>query len=306
MKEKTKELLEMVTGVAGDFSGAYNIREDSGCAGRNSTKSIQIVPHSKGLSGIEIHVAPHTKKENVYIPACVTKGGVNDLTYNDFYIGEGADITIVAGCGVHTDDEGCAIHNGIHRFFVGKGASVRYEEKHIATGDGKGLKRIDPVTEIFLEEDASMFIDTLQMSGIDHADRKTKAELGVRAKLIVNERLLTDGNEKALTDFVVKMNGEDCATDIVSRSVAKGDSRQEYTSRIAGHARCMGHTECDAILADRAVVTAIPQLDAFSPDAELIHEAAIGKVAGEQLLKLRTLGLTEEEAERKIIEGFLR
>lgn len=303
----TKQLLKVVSGFAGAFDGAYNIRQDSGCAGRRSTENIDIRPHREGLPGIEIHVKPGTKGERVYIPACVTHGSVNDVTYNDFYIGAEADVVIVAGCGVHNDDGHAeAAHHGIHRFYVGKGANVVYEEKHIGTGGGEGQKRIDPVSEIFLEDDASLLMDTVQLGGVDKTDRKTKAIIGARAKLIVQERLMTDGDEIAKTDFNVDLKGEDSKVDIVSRSVAKGRSHQEYYSRIVGRTRSTGHSACDAIVADEAVVLAQPALDALSPESQLIHEAAIGKIAGEQLLKLRTLGLTEEEAERKIIDGFLK
>lgn len=306
LNDIARELLAQVTGKSGEFEGAYNIRQDTGCAGRRSTENIKIVPHREGKPGIEIHVAPGTDKETVYIPAAVTKGHVDDLTYNDFYIGEGASVIIVAGCGVHTDDDGEAKHNGVHRFFVGKNADVVYEEKHIGAGTGEGRRRIDPVTDIYLDEDAKMTIDTIQLSGVDVTDRVTTAALKARSKLIVRERLLTNETQTAKTRFDVVLEGEDAGCDLVSRSVARGRSRQEFYSRIIGKARCHGHSACDAIIDDEAVVTASPQLDALNPDAMLIHEAAIGKIAGEQILKLRTLGLTEEEAEAKIVEGFLK
>lgn len=306
LKEITRDLLKTVSGFTGEFAGAFNIREDSGCAGRKSTEHIQIKPHREGLSGLEVHVAPGTKGERVYIPACVTHGSVNDLTYNDFYIGENADVVIVAGCGVHTDDGHEAAHNGIHRFFVEKGARVVYEEKHIGTGEGTGKKRIDPVSDIYLEEGATMIMDTVQLGGVDTTIRKTTAVLKEKARLQVQERLMTGGDEQARTEFLVTLEGEDSAVDIVSRSVARGRSRQEYISKIVGKVRSTGHSACDAILGENAVVLAQPSLDALSPEAMLIHEAAIGKIAGEQITKLRTLGLTEEEAERKIIDGFLR
>lgn len=302
----SRQLLKTVAGYKGEFKGAYNIRQDSGCAGRHSTENIKILPHSEGKPGIEIHVAAGSKGESVYIPATVTRGNVNDLTYNDFYIGEGAQVTIVAGCGVHTDNNGEAVHKGIHRFFVGRSAEVIYEEKHIGEGDGSGRRRIDPVSEIYLEEDARMTIDTLQIGGVDLTERVMTAALMARSKLLVRERLLTDGSQHAKTRFDIVLEGDDSGCDVISRSVARGKSRQEFLSRIIGKARCVGHSSCDAILSDEAVVIAAPQLDALSPDAALIHEAAIGKIAGEQILKLRTLGLTEVEAEEKIVEGFLK
>ncbi len=302
----SEKLLGTVAGFKGEFKGAYNIRQDSGCAGRRSTDNIRIIPHREGKPGIEIHVATGTPGETVYIPAVVSHGNVEDLTYNDFYVGEGAKVTIVAGCGVHTDDGGTAKHNGVHRFFISRGAEVRYEEKHIGEGGGSGSRRIDPVSDIYLEEDASLSIETVQLSGVDESDRVTTAVLKARARLIIRERLLTDGDQHARTRFDVVMEGEGSGCDVVSRSVARGRSRQEFFSRIVGKARCTGHSSCDAILADEAVVTAAPQLDALSPDAALIHEAAIGRIASEQILKLRTLGLTEAEAEARIIDGFLK
>ena len=253
-----------------------------------------------------IKVKPGTKGETVYIPACVTHGSVDDLVYNDFYIGEGADVVIVAGCGVSTDNDGHAKHNGIHRFFLAKGAKVLYKEKHLGTGKGSGLRKIDPVTDAQLAEDAVLTMDTIQIGGVDETDRKTRAKLAARARLVIRERLLTDKNDHAKTEFNVELEGEDAGADIVSRSVARGNSYQEYHSRISGLVRCTGHSECDALLADGGRVNAAPELYAGSADASLIHEAAIGKIAGEQIIKLRTLGLTEQEAEQRIIEGFLR
>ncbi len=212
----------------------------------------------------------------------------------------------MAGCGVHSDDEEESRHNGIHRFFIGKNARVLYKEKHIGTGKGKGAKRINPVTDVTMGENSYMEMDTMQISGVTSSDRSTSARLGAGAKLVIRERLLTDGNETAKSVFDVTLDGDDSGVDLISRSVAKGNSYQEYTSVINGNCRCTGHSECDAILADNGRVNAAPALNAASLDASLIHEAAIGKIAGEQITKLRTLGLTEEEAERKIIEGFLK
>ncbi len=306
VNQVAQALLGTVAGYEGAFEGAYNIRQDSGCAGRRSTQNIRIESKPDGKPGLEIHVAPGTRDERVYIPAVVTHSHVHDLAYNDFFIGAGAKVTIVAGCGVHTSEGAESSHDGIHRFYLGAGSEVLYEEKHIGTGEGVGNRRINPVTECFLEEDASLTMETSQLGGVSYTDRKTTAHLKARAKLIVRERLLTDGQEEAKTYFDVVLQGEDAGCDLVSRSVAKGNSRQSFISRIVGEARCHGHSACDAILADNAVVTAAPQLDALSPDAALIHEAAIGKIAGEQILKLRTLGLTEEEAEARIVAGFLK
>ena len=305
MNQITDELLRLISANPIAGKSAFNIREDSQCAGRQSTENISI-ENKEGAPGIVIRVKPGTKGETVYIPACVTHAGVDDLVYNDFYIGEGADVIVQAGCGVHSEGEEQARHNGIHRFFLEKYARVLYLEKHIATGNGTGEKRIDPVTDIELAEGASLEMDTVQLGGVTSTTRKTRAVLQKDARLVVRERIMTDGDEFARTDFVVRMEGEGGACDLVSRSVARGNSRQEFYSTIKGNAPCTGHSECDAILAENGKVLAQPGLEANHVDAQLIHEAAIGKIAGEQLLKLRTLGLTSEEAEEKIIQGFLK
>ena len=305
MNAITEKLLGIVSDFKGSFQGAFNIRENGQCAGRQSSPNIHIESKTD-KPGIDTHVLPETKGETVYIPACVTHGDVNDLVYNDFFIGKNADVRIVAGCGVHTENEEEARHNGIHRFFLEKGARVVYEEKHVGTGKGTGAKRIDPVTEVTLDEDAYLEMDTVQLGGVDSTVRKTSGVLGARAKLIVRERIMTDGEETAKTDFKVTLKGEDSGVDLMSRSVAKGHSHQEFISSIRGENRCTGHSECDAILVDGGTVGAAPMLEAYHVDAALIHEAAIGKIAGEQILKLRTLGLTEEEAQEKIIAGFLK
>ena len=271
----TDELLKIVSDFTGEFKGAFNIRENGECAGRQSSKNIQI-ESKKDAPGLIIKIAENTKDETVYIPACVTHGNFDDLVYNDFYVGKNADVTIVAGCGVHTDTEEDARHNGIHKFILEENAKVLYQEKHIGTGKGTGAKKIDPVTECELKKGSSLTMDTIQIGGVDKTTRKTTASLGEDAKLIIRERIMTDGDETADTDF-----------NIIGNNISKG------------------HTECDAILVDNGTVTASPRLTANNCDSELIHEAAIGKIAGEQLLKLRTLGLTEEEAEQKIIQGFI-
>ena len=300
----TKKLLGLVSDWKDNFKGAYSIRENGSCAERQSSKNIQLDPKTD-KPGLDIRIAPDTKDETVYIPACVTHGNIDDLVYNDFYVGAGADVTIVAGCGVHTENHEPARHSGIHRFYIGKGARVRYEEKHIGTGDGTGDRAIDPVTEIYMEEDALLEMETSQIGGVSHADRKKSARLDAGAKLVIKERLLTDGEQQAKSFFNVELNGENSGADIVSHSVAKDHSYQQYVSTIVGNAPCTGHSECDSIIDGDAVVDAVPRLYAKNSNAALIHEAAIGKIAGEQILKLRTLGLTEQEAEARIIEGFL-
>lgn len=304
MNEITKDLLERISDFKGSFDGAYNLRVDGTCAGRQSSENIRIDSKTDN-PGLEIHIKPGTKGERVSIPACVTHGDVNDLVYNDFFVGAGADVTIVAGCGVHTETGEPARHNGIHRFFLEEGAHVLYLEKHIGTGKGEGLRSIDPVTEATLEKDAVLTMDTAQIGGVDHTVRTTSAVLGENAKLIIRERIFTNGSQFAETNFHVALNGAGSGADVVSRSVAREHSRQNYISVVEGNAPCTGHTECDAIIDGGARVDASPKLSANHPDAALIHEAAIGKIAGEQILKLRTLGLTEQEAEEKIIQGFL-
>ena len=304
MNEITKKLLELVSNFSGSFEGAFNIRENGQCVGRQSTEHIDI-QSKKDKPGLDITVMPGTKGEKVYIPACVTEGGIDDKVYNDFYIGEDSDIEIISGCGVQTDNHSEARHSGIHRFFIGENAHVHYIEKHVGTGVGNGDKIIDPEAEIYLEKNAYMEMDSTQISGVNHTIRKTTATADEGAKLVVHERLFTEADQRVETYFKVDLNGEGSAADIVSRSVARDQSYQTYESLITGNAPCSGHSECDAIIDGDALVDASPRLFAHHEDASLIHEAAIGKIAGEQILKFRTLGLTEEEAENKIIEGFL-
>ena len=306
MNKITERLLKAVSDWTGvPQNAAYNIREDGLCAGWQSTKNIQITSKTD-KPGIDVTILPDTKGETVYIPACVTHSAIDDLVYNDFYIGENADVTIVAGCGVHSDGEEEARHNGIHRFVLGKNAHVLYLEKHLGTGTGAGARKIDPVTEVEQAEGSVMEMETTQIGGVDSTHRTMSAKLAANAKLRVRERLLTDGSQQAFTDFNVSLDGDGSGCDLISRSVAKEQSHQEFRSVIHGNRPCTGHSECDAIIMGHGTVNASPALAANHEDAALIHEAAIGKIAGEQILKLCTLGLTEEEAEAKIVEGFLR
>ncbi|WP_040197446.1 SufB/SufD family protein [Candidatus Soleaferrea massiliensis] len=305
MNKITEKLLQMISDVNGEITGAFNIREDSQCAGRQSTDTIEITT-KLDKSGIDITVKPGTKGETVYIPACITHSNVDDLVYNDFFIGEDADVTIVAGCGVHTEGEESSQHNGIHRFFIHKNAKVVYLEKHIGVGEGTGKRIINPQTYVEMDENSYMMMDTVQIKGVDSTKRVSKAILKEGAKLVIKEKIMTHGDQYAETNFEVDLNGADSGADLVSRSVAKDRSHQVFRSRISGNNRCTGHSECDAIIMDDGVVSAIPELTANHVDASLIHEAAIGKIAGEQLTKLMTLGLTESEAESKIIDGFLK
>ena len=306
MNKITERLLKAVSDWTGvPQNAAYNIREDGLCAGRQSTKNIQITSKTD-KPGIDVAILPDTKGETVYIPACVTHSAINDLVYNDFYIGENADVTIVAGCGVHSDGEEEARHNGIHRFVLGKNAHVLYLEKHLGTGTGAGARKIDPVTEVEQAEGSVMEMETTQIGGVDSTHRTMSAKLAADAKLRVRERLLTDGSQQAFTDFNVSLDGDGSGCDLISRSVAKEQSHQESRSVIHGTRPSTGHSECDAIIMGHGTANPSPALAANHEDAALIHEAAIGKIAGEQILKLCTLGLTEEEAEAKIVEGFLR
>lgn len=305
MNDITKKMLETVADLFDAPKGAYNIREDGQCAGRQSSENISIEP-KKDKPGIDIVIDSAAQGETVYIPACVTHSNVNDLVYNDFYVHKNADVIIVAGCGVHADGEENAQHNGIHRFFIEENAKVKYIEKHIGTGEGTGQRIINPQTHIEMAKNSYMEMDTTQIEGVDSTQRNSSAVLQSGASLVIKEKIMTHGSQFAETNFVVDLNGEDAGADLISRSIAKETSKQVFRSRINGNAACHGHSECDAIIMDNGVVSAIPELTANHVDASLIHEAAIGKIAGEQIIKLMTLGLTEEEAEAKIIEGFLQ
>lgn len=305
MNKTTEEILRIVSDWKGSFCGAYSIREDGKGIARMSTEHVHITP-KEDKPGLDIVIDDGTKGESLAIPACVTHGDVDDLVYNDFFIGNDCDVTIIAGCGVLTQTGEAARHSGIHRFFIKDRSKVRYLEKHIGLGNGTGEKSIDPVTEVVLGEDSLLDMETSQIGGVTRTRRVTKGTVGKGSSLIVHERLMTEKDETASTEFSVDMDGEGSSVDLISRSVAKDDSFQEFRSVIHGNAPCSGHSECDAIITGNGRVSASPQLDAACIDASLIHEAAIGKIAGEQLLKLRTFGLTEEEAEARIIEGFLR
>lgn len=305
MDQIQKTLLEEIADLHEIPSGAYNIRANGTLAGRSTTANIDIISKADG-SGIDIHIKPGTRHESVHIPVVVSESGIKDLVYNDFYIGAGADVVIVAGCGIHNSGAADAEHDGIHRFFIGKNAKVRYVEKHYGEGDGRGQKILNPVTEITMEEGSYAEMEMVQIKGVDSTKRKTCAELGPAAKLVIRERLLTHGTQDAVSEFSVNLNGDDSSTNIISRSVAKEESHQVFLSKINGNAKCAGHSECDAIIMGNGKISAIPEVSANHPDAALIHEAAIGKIAGEQIIKLMTLGLTEAEAEAQIVDGFLK
>ena len=305
LDEIQKRILREVADLHQVPEGAYNIRSDGKSVGRESTENIEIIPREDG-KGLTINIKPGTKHESVHIPVVMTKSGLTEVVYNDFYIGEGADVIIVAGCGIDNCGPKDSQHDGIHRFFVGKGAKVKYVEKHYGSGDGAGKRILNPVTEVTMEEDSYAELEMVQIKGVDDSLRKTIADLAKGAKLVVRERLMTHGEQKAYSEYLVNLNGEGSSADVVSRSVAKDDSYQEFKAKIVGNAPCSGHTECDSIIMDHGRINAIPGLEANDVDAALVHEAAIGKIAGEQIMKLMTLGLTEQEAEEQIVNGFLR
>ena len=298
-------LLEDVAELHDVPEGAYNIRSDSQAIGRRSTDHI-VITSKKDVSGIDIEIKPGTKNESVHIPVVLTKSGLKEVVYNDFYVGEDADVLIVAGCGIDNCGAGDSQHDGVHRFFLKKGAKVRYVEKHYGSGNGKGKRILNPVTEAYLDEGAEMTMEMVQIKGVDDTERKTIAKLKENAKLVVRERLMTHDDQHAISTYEVILDGADSSADVVSRSVARDDSFQKFDAKIVGNAPCYGHTECDSIIMNNGKILAVPGLQANHVDASLLHEAAIGKIAGEQLVKLMTLGLTEQEAEEQIINGFLR
>ena len=304
MDNTDARLLETIADLHDIPEGSFNIRKNGTLLARNSTADIEIVP-KKDKDGIDIIVKAGVKNKSVHIPVLLTVGDFKDTVYNDFYIGADADVTIIAGCGIHNDACGDAEHDGIHTFYLEKNAKVRYVEKHYASGKGEGKKVFDPVTKIFLKENACFTMESTQLGGVTYTNRKTYATLGKKAQLIVKEKILTDNDEKAVTDFKVFLKGKHSRADIVSRSVARGRSVQKFGSDLIGKNECFGHVECDGILLDKARIVSTPKIDAVSPEASLVHEAAVGKIAGEQLLKLMSLGLTEQEAEDAVIKGFL-
>ena len=305
MNNTELELLKIIADMDGTPDGAYNIRANSGLADRRVTENIDIKTKTD-KPGIDIIIKANTKGEKLHIPVIISETGLKELVYNDFYIGDNADVEIVAGCGIHNCGDDESRHDGVHTFFVGRNARVTYTEKHIGIADGKGESNMNPTTVINIAEGGYMEMETTQLSGVDSTDRKTSAVLSDNSTLVIREKLMTSGKETAKTDFTVDLNGENSSANVVSRSVAKDSSYQLFLSRINGNNVCSGHTECDAIIMDNGRVSAVPEITANHIDASLIHEAAIGKIAGEQLIKLMTLGLTEQEAEEQIVNGFLK
>lgn len=300
-----EELLNEISDYNGEFKGAYNIRKNGKGIQRKVTENINIVTKTD-KPGIDIIVKPNTKFEFVHIPVILTESGLKDVVYNDFFIGKDANVIIIAGCGIHNDHHKNSQHDGIHRFFLEEGAKVKYIEKHYGEGSGDGKRILNPVTEVYLKSGSSMEMESVQIKGVDSAIRETKGVLEDNTNFVVTEKIMTHGKQSAQTCFDVQLNGENASTHVTSRSVATEDSYQHFTSKIYGNSKCFAHSECDAIIKDNAKVKATPEITANNVDANLIHEAAIGKIAGEQLTKLMTLGLSEKDAEEQIINGFLR
>lgn len=303
MSNITKDMLLAVADLHQVPNGAYSIRENGESVDIKSTANIEIIK-KKDKNGIDIHIKPNTVNESLHIPVIITESGINDLVYNDFYVGDNSDVLIVAGCGIHNPKNEKSEHNGIHSFHLGKNAKVRYVEKHLGSGNS-GEKILNPVTIINMDEGASLIMETTQLGGVSSSIRDTKGTLQKDAKLVIKEKILTNERQYAETNFELELAGENSSADIISRSVAKGESKQIFFSKVVGKTKCFGHVECDAILMDKAIITSTPEIVAECVDATLVHEAAIGKIAGEQLIKLMSLGLDEREAEDMIIKGFL-
>lgn len=305
MNDVEMKILKEIAGLHRMPRGAYNIRKNGEAEGRRSTENIEIRPKTD-KPGIDIIVKPNTKGESVHIPVLLTESGLEDMVYNTFEIGENSDVLIVAGCGIHNPGERKSQHDGIHTFIIKKGARVRYIEKHYGEGEGQGERILNPQTIIEVGENAWVEMEMVQIRGVDSTKRQTEARVQKNGHLLLTERLLTHGSQYAESEMTVELLGEDSSTQITSRSVAQGSSKQVFYPRVVGYERCRGHVQCDAIIMDKAVVRSIPEIAAHHAEAQLVHEAAIGKIAGEQIIKLMTLGLTESEAEQTILRGFLK
>ena len=304
MNKIEQALLEKISGLHKIPAGAVNIRSNGEVVKRTSTSEIEIVP-KKDKNGIDIFVKPNVVGKSVHIPVLITVGAFDDVVYNDFYIAENCDITIVAGCGIHNSTCNTSTHNGIHCFHISKNSKVKYFESHVGEGEGSGDKILNPITKIYLESGSQMQMETIQIEGVSSSIRKTFANLKDNAKLSISEKLLTTDFQTVKTQFDVNLLGENSSVEVKSRSVAKNYSMQEFKSNIVGKNQCFGHVECDGIVLDEARITSLPKVDAFDNRASLFHEAVIGKIAGEELIKLMTLGLTKQQAEELIIQGFL-
>ncbi len=307
MNNDDLNLLKEITGSENpqEHKGAYNLRKNGQGIERKSSQYTTI-KSKENKPGIDILVAENTPMDFIDIPVIITDSGITDDVYNDFYIGKNANVTIIAGCGIHNCGHDDSTHNGIHRFSLDEGAKVKYIEKHYGEGDGSGKRILNPVTEVYLKDGSTMEMESVQIKGVDSTVRATKGLLDANTNFIVSEKIMTHGKQLAKTEFDVTLNGENSSTKVTSRSVATENSNQQFISRVSGNTKCFAHVECDAIIMDSASVKATPEITANNVDANLIHEAAIGKIAGEQLIKLMSLGLTEKEAEQEIIKGFLK
>jgi Fe-S cluster assembly scaffold protein SufB len=299
------KLLREIADLEKTPQGAYNIRKNGQLDSRSNTANI-VIDSKTDKSGIDIRIAPGTKKQSVHIPVIITETGLTDLVYNDFFIGEDCDVDIVAGCGIHNSGCETSQHDGIHTFYVGKNSKVRYYERHYGEGEGTGARILNPQTIVYLEEGASIDMETTQIRGVDSTKRYTKVVVGAGGETVITEKLLTHGQQTAESEMDIILAGEDASGRVISRSVAQDQSQQIFYPRMTGEAKCFGHVQCDSIIMGQAKIKSIPAIIAESPEAQLVHEAAIGRIAGDQILKLMTLGLTEEEAEEKILDGFLR
>ena len=305
LNEIDSTLLEKIADLVGKPVGAFNIRKDSGCEARQSTEFISIDSKTDGKEGIEVRIKDGTKGEVCHIPVIISKSGLSEMVYNDFYVGEDCDVEIIAGCGIHNSGCNESRHDGVHTFYIGKNSRVRYAEKHYGEGEGTGKNVMNPQTVVYLDEGASMQMDTVQIKGVDSTNRYTKFVCGKGSEVVVTERLLTHGEQVAESDMIIELNGEDAKGRVISRSVAQDSSRQVFRPIVIGNDKCFGHVQCDSIIMGNAKIEAVPAITANSTEAQLVHEAAIGKIAGDQLPKLQTLGLTAEEAEDTILKGFL-
>lgn len=303
--KNTQKVLDQIDDKGFKQEGAYNLRYNGYALCHGDTEFIKIKKRTDGNQGIDVYISGETKGEAVHIPVVISTSGMTDMVYNDFYVEEGADVTIISGCGIHNSGCDDSRHDGMHTFHVGKNANVVYTEKHYGEGEGTGARILNPVTKIILEDNAVFTLDTVQIKGVDSTIRETQVELGSGAKLIVTEKLMTHDKQTAVSNMDVLLNGEGSSAQIVSRSVAKGESVQTFHPKAVGNAGCHAHIQCDSIIMENAKVSAIPEINANHVDAAIIHEAAIGRINNDQVMKLRTLGLTGEEAESVIVEAFL-
>lgn len=306
MDSVEKILLDMVDYDESNRRGAINIRKDGKKVERKNTEFVTIESKTGEFDGLDVYVKADAKDAEVHMPVILTVPGLIDRVYNDIYVGDGAEVTIIAGCGLHNDGCSNAKHEGTHRLHIGKNAKVRYIEKHFGFGEGTGERIINPRMTIELGENSKLEIDSSQIKGIDSTVRQTLADLSAGSKLIVSEKIMTHGKQHAETDFRVNLDGEDSISRITSRSFVTEESSQRFISHMIGNNKCRGRVECDAMLKDNGKVTSIPEITANHLDAYLVHEATVGRIAGDQLKKLMSLGLTEKEAEEEIIKGFLK